>query len=199
MIEVEKENQKENEAQEQKQEKSTSIKDFDYGEMTESMKTYDIGINRGKVKFNGFTFLVKPLAHDKGSQFIDIVKFVRYLDTLIENDVDKFDIAINLQMCFMKSEDSNKLKAITLLFGEITKNENAVSKIFDWICEKVFKNYKRYRRYEVGCKIAKFIESTVSDEKGKSIRYYDFDQKYCMSRIEICKLLIYIVKLSGFM
>lgn len=158
---------------------------YDFGDMEDIVKTYDVGTNRGQFKANGHNFAIRPVCTDE---------FDKYCETLFSTQSMREDATGNNLSLLLISffSDVNKKE-------EIKESDNKwYKKIYYEMFQRFYKNHKRYKRYPKGLELAKWIEKLVS-VNNKKVTMYDLEIKYQLTKDEISRMIIYINKLSGFM
>lgn len=145
-------------------------------------------LERGKFTANGYTFEVKPVYLGEESDYLSQVG-------VSPVPVSQATGEVNLD-----TTDKEKSQWIMALFSE---NINGVKKkkrgrfyeLLSYILWR--RDYRYYKDYPTIQPLIKWIEKKVT-YKGKKVRFYELERKYCLSKADIERLFIYFHQLSGF-
>jgi hypothetical protein len=149
------------------------------------LSTYRVESKRGEFVANGIKFKVRPVDGVETVRFLKVLSEARIFAEVIGKG--RFQTALSFSRLFTDLDENNK-----------PRKRGFIEELKLKYYEKIHKNYKRYKRFPLGCEVAEWVEKLVEVDN-KRVRFYDLEKKYLLSKEEIEKLIIYICELSGFM
>lgn len=144
-------------------------------------------LERGVFVANGYKFTVKPIYLGEETEYLSDVSYALYPRTKEGQEITDKDLSHYAMMLFRKENGINAEKERIGLFERFKR----------WFAKTFKHNYEYYSDNPSVLGLVKWIEKKVS-YKGRSIKFYDLERKYGLTKSEIVKLFGYFQDLSGF-